>query len=61
MLAAGVNVKLAISAVVMTSFTLTADPLKVSVPAAGKFPIVTELRLSPLSTSEKLNSLAAKV
>ena len=45
----------------ITSFTLTADPLKASVPAAGKVLIVIELKLSPLSTSEKLNSLAAKV
>ena len=60
-LAAGVNVKLEISAVLITSFALTADPLKASVPAAGKVLIVIELKLSPLSTSEKLNSLDAKV
>ena len=48
-------------AVVITSLALTADPLKASVPAEGKVLIVIELKLSPLSTSEKLNSLDAKV
>ena len=59
-LAAGVNTRLLISAAAISSPSLTALPLSVKVPAAGRVAMVMWSRLS-LSTSAKLNSLAANV